>query len=134
MTASRSTSELRGCSLARFDWTEYVVLAEELRQAGGEARLRSAISRAYYAVCMQVREHRLSRGPGAQEWDHQHAAMWSYIRRLPNRIGSRVGRIGLRMLERRADADYKSDYGRDLEVDAALSIEDARELQGLLPR
>jgi hypothetical protein len=33
-----------------FRWEEYLVLAKELSQKGGEAATRSAISRAYYAA------------------------------------------------------------------------------------
>lgn len=46
-----------------FDWREYFALAQELSgqagvtSAGTEARLRSALSRAYYAAFCQARNH-----------------------------------------------------------------------------
>lgn len=45
-----------------FDWTEYLNVARELARptnnpARREARLRSAISRAYYAAYIQARNH-----------------------------------------------------------------------------
>jgi uncharacterized protein (UPF0332 family) len=45
-----------------FDWTEYLTLARELTEpspthTSQESRLRSAISRAYYAAFIQARNH-----------------------------------------------------------------------------
>jgi uncharacterized protein (UPF0332 family) len=45
-----------------FDWADFLVLAKELAQQpshlpGSEARQRSAISRAYYAVFCRARNH-----------------------------------------------------------------------------
>ncbi len=46
----------------RFDWNEYLYIAQELagrraNRPGLEAKLRSAISRAYYAAFIQARNH-----------------------------------------------------------------------------
>src|SRR2546430_464765 len=52
----------------RFDWSDFLELARELGQPGAmrpreEARLRTAISRAYYAVFCRARNHLLTRYP-----------------------------------------------------------------------
>jgi hypothetical protein len=51
-----------------FDWSEYLGLARELAQQSigsslAEARLRTAISRSYYAAFCQARVHLRSRQP-----------------------------------------------------------------------
>lgn len=114
-----------------FDWNEYLNLAEELARLGGEARLRSAISRAYYAVCLQVRFHKISGAP-ERNWDFNHGPMWSFVKQSRHRVGPQIGTIGRRMHERRCRADYQSDYPA-LEADVARTLEDAHKILELLP-
>ena len=50
-----------------FDWNDYLTLAQELHQQSSssnikEAKLRSAISRAYYAAFIQARNFLLNQG------------------------------------------------------------------------
>ena len=45
-----------------FEWSKYLELAEELVQLDDEAALRSAVSRAYYAVYGKARGHLQNKG------------------------------------------------------------------------
>jgi uncharacterized protein (UPF0332 family) len=73
-----------------FDWVEYLILAEELigqhsRPAAQEARLRCAVSRAYYAAFCEVKNYLITKenfrplpGRGA------HKTTRDYLYRLAN--------------------------------------------------
>ncbi|MEG4171823.1 MULTISPECIES: hypothetical protein [unclassified Microcoleus] len=66
----------------KFDWEEYFNLAKELAETTEEAKLRSAVSRAYYSVFCLARNYlrdiqqdpRLSRNKTYDINDHQYVA------------------------------------------------------------
>ena len=56
-----------------FDWTGYLTLAEALSKAhSDEAKLRAAISRAYYAAYVIARRYWESAGNNLQDSDSSH--------------------------------------------------------------
>jgi hypothetical protein len=61
-----------------FQWDEYLALAKELSQKGGEAATRSAISRAYYAAYHAARRHRACRNALATRGSH--GDVWNTLR------------------------------------------------------
>lgn len=93
--------------MPRFDWTLYLALAEELRLATpDESRLRSAVSRAYYAAYNVAVErapaHGVSIVPVRGFTDHQ--ACWMAYQTTPGE--AQVGTDGDRLKGWRVKADY----------------------------
>ena len=92
-----------------FDWSQYLVLAEELaEQKDNEAALRSTVSRAYYAAFCLAREHLLNTNmlfrsrPRRPRLSHQ--TVWLTYRRDVDR---RIGMDGNRLRELRNLVDYE---------------------------
>ncbi|SPF52728.1 conserved hypothetical protein [Candidatus Sulfopaludibacter sp. SbA4] len=88
-----------------FRWEEYLLLAQDLSQKGGEAATRSAISRAYYAAYHTARRHRGSRSAVATK-SGSHAAVWIAWRDSGNPDWRRAGNQGKVILDWRQKADY----------------------------
>ena len=92
-----------------FDWSQYLVLAEEIaEQPGNEAALRSAVSRAYYAAFCLAREHLLNTnklfGSKPRRPRLSHQTVWlTYGRDVDRRIGV----DGNRLRELRNLVDYE---------------------------
>lgn len=95
-----------------FDWSEYLYLAQELTvqttsASGQEARLRSAISRAYYATFCKARNHlrdREQRGlPGGGQ------IHWYVINQFKYSSGKEHKKIG-HILDRLRIDRNKADY------------------------
>ena len=91
-----------------FSWEEYLVLAKELSRKGGEAAMRSAISRAYYAAYQTARRHKGSRNAMATQ-SGSHGAVWRALKESGNRDWRRAGNQGQDILEYRRQADYDDD-------------------------
>ena len=92
-----------------FDWSQYLVLAEELaEQPGNEAALRSAVSRAYYAAFCLAREHLLHTtelfGSRSRRPRLSHRTVWLTYQRDVDR---RIGMDGNRLRELRNLVDYE---------------------------
>lgn len=56
-----STSMSNSSKSHRFDFTELLEIADHLEAVSGEAALRSAINRAYYAVYHQAKNYAMAR-------------------------------------------------------------------------
>jgi len=104
-----------------FHWAEYLALAKELSQKGGDAAARSAISRAYYAAYNTARRHRGARRAVATRGG-SHSAVWTALTESGNNNWRTAGNKGRDLLERRRKADYDDEI-------AALDSPDAREPQ-----
>jgi len=94
-----------------FDWSEYLELARELigqnvAPAGEEARLRAAVSRAYYAAFCKARNHLLAEGCHLPQDGKVHAAVHSEFRQSAEK---RRKQIGLDLQRLRADRN-RADY------------------------
>jgi len=88
-----------------FRWGEYLDLAKELSQKGGEAATRSAISRAYYAAYRAARRHQGSKSAVPTK-SGSHAAVWKALRESDNKSWRKAGNQGKDILEYRGEADY----------------------------
>jgi uncharacterized protein (UPF0332 family) len=88
-----------------FQSEEYLVLAKELSQRGGEAASRSSISRAYYAAYHAARRHRGAKGAMATK-SGSHGDVWRELRASGNKNWRKAGNQGKEILEYRAAADY----------------------------
>ncbi len=120
-----------------FDWKQYLDLARELSQpttsnAGvQEARLRSAVSRAYYAAFCHARNY-------SRDWlkfvpNHtadDHGRLRAFLK-----DGQRPG-IALKLDQLRPwrnDADYSDSMTSDLATMATYAVSEASKLLDLLP-
>ena len=88
-----------------FHWAEYLALAKELSQKGGDAAARSAISRAYYAAYNTARHHRAARRTVATRGG-SHFAVWMVLIDSGNTNWRTAGNKGKSILEFRRKADY----------------------------
>jgi len=97
-----------------FDWSEYLKLAQELAgqassSASNEARLRTAISRAYYASHCKARNY-LRDVKGDTSIPQSGGAHNYVITKFKNSSNRRCRKIGMdldRMRKNRGIADYK---------------------------
>ena len=120
-----------------FDWKQYLDLARELsqpttRNAGEqEARLRSAVSRAYYAAFCHARNY-------SRDWlkfvpnytADDHGRLRAFLK-----DGKRRG-IALKLDQLRQwrnDADYSDSVTSDLATMATYAVSEASKLLDLLP-
>jgi len=93
-----------------FDWPEYQVLAQELVQGGLirsrlEARLRSAISRSYYATFCVARNQLCREGIHIPRRD-THKFVWGEFKKSTELQRKKIGVNGSRLAKDRAKADY----------------------------
>lgn len=110
-----------------FQWRSYFDLALELSQrTEEEAALRSAISRAYYAVYCTARDSLSERPLGTA-----HRPVWEAFRSSGNRDRRRVGNKGSALQRTREQADYESSVP-DIQRTARKALTDAEELLRLL--
>jgi len=95
-----------------FDWSEYLNLAKELAghavsRAGQEARLRVAISRAYYAAFCKCRNHlRDKEVHHVPSGSRAHQYVRDQFKRSPNKLRKRIGYNLERLRSDRNKADY----------------------------
>ena len=98
-----------------FDWRDYFRLASEICPDGVlldplcQAKIRSAISRFYYAAYMFAREHLEAEGFTIRREDNQHVVVWNQYRHSNDRWKSKIGHKGFVLKDKRVTADYCSD-------------------------
>lgn len=129
----------------KFDWSEYFKLAQELAAMSGdsaasqEARLRSAISRAYYSVFCIARNYlrdvegntRISRNKTFDLNEHQYVAEEFVFHPSKQKRMTRIGR-NLRYLRQiRNKADY-ADRIFNLPSDAKDALKTAEKVMKAL--
>lgn len=118
-----------------FDWQGYLTLAEQLA-AGGfhEAALRTAISRAYYAVyhraSSHLREHALV--PASERLTHQ--KVWATLGTDGDPVRLRIGVRGNELKRLRVEADYRAVFPEDLTKAARDAVLEARSIIDLIER
>ncbi|MEG3841921.1 HEPN domain-containing protein [Microcoleus sp. herbarium14] len=119
----------------RFDWSEYLNLAQELAatnsdsSANSEAKLRSAISRAYYATFCLARNYlrdiekdpRLSRN-NRDINEHQYVAKEFIYHRTRMKNMVKIGENLSKLRELRNKADYQDTYNCQNSVKNALML------------
>lgn len=96
----------------RFDPLDWLVVARNLLEEGSadgkeEARLRTAMGRAYYAAFWQAR--RLMRLFGADAdftGEDSHNRVWEFWRNYQNQDGDTLQNLGQELKRRRTGADY----------------------------
>lgn len=123
-----------------FDWAQYLFLAQDLAglspsvPPSQEARLRSAVSRAYYAAFCEARNVLRKKGRYTPAWDDNvHTYVRDQFRRDPNPVYRKIGDDLNRLRIDRNEADY-SEVVRRLPTTVRRDVELARRLIGLLTR
>jgi uncharacterized protein (UPF0332 family) len=102
-----------------FSWSQYLTLADELAQRTHDAAsLRSAISRAYYAVFCSARDLLHAEGVPLRQAGGLHEAVWQAFLTDPRRQRISIGQRGDRLRRDRARADYEANFPRLVEVTA----------------
>ena len=95
-----------------FDWNEYYLLAERLKEGDEEARLRSAISRAYYSVYCRARNYLIACGVNIPETGSGHKFVWNHYRKAGGKTLPAIGINGDRLHRNRTRADYDDEMDR----------------------
>ncbi len=119
-----------------FDWADYLSFAQALNPLNGEATIRAAISRAYYAAygraCTRLRRRNVTFPRG-----DIHTFVWSEYESIVNADGDDVGDNGFTLKQRRVRADY-NDSPPLRRTDMEIALRDAatliRDIDGLLRR
>lgn len=119
-----------------FDWSDYYTLATKLSEGSGQAEMRSAISRAYYAAFCKARDFLVLSGETIPRDGTVHQYVWEAFSGDMSSSGhdKTIEEIGKLLRNKRNEADYFANkyisYG---EVDLALKraasiIEDVAKL------
>jgi hypothetical protein len=91
-----------------FAWRDYLQLARQLAQAGDEPSERTAVGRAYYAVCGTAEERRKSDGIStAKVKGGWHVKLWATYAQSHDVRRQQIGVDGKRLHARRVRADYQ---------------------------
>lgn len=95
-----------------FNWSEYLNLAQELTgsattPSSQEAKLRSAISRAYYAAFIQARNFLRDREGLTIPLENTHQYVINQFKNSHDRVRKKVGGRLFRLRQARNEADYK---------------------------
>ena len=115
----------------KFDWSEYFNLAQELAGTSEEAKLRSAISRAYYSVFCLARNYwrdiqqdpRLSRNKTYEINPHQYVPQKFIHNQSKSQTMTDIGRDLTRLRKMRNKADYEDTfYNLEREARTALML------------
>jgi uncharacterized protein (UPF0332 family) len=92
-----------------FDWNDFKVLAEELKQKDDEASKRTAVSRIYYATYWQARGYLEDEGFSLRSYEGSHVQIWNEFKRKSGLTAKAIGRFGGELHRFRVDADYFSE-------------------------
>ena len=96
-----------------FDWNDYYSLALDLRTSPNECCQRSAISRAYYSIYCQARNHLIAAwNVEIRATDSVHSVVWNYYRNKGGATLNAIGVWGSRLRKNRVDADYENEIHR----------------------
>jgi uncharacterized protein (UPF0332 family) len=119
-----------------FDWSDFLTVADALTtdlDGNREASLRTAISRAYYAVFGDARLRLRSVRRVTRRSAAEHGEIAAFYAARYGEQGVEVAAVLGRLRNRRNAADYDDEFA-EVENICNLSIEDARNLLALLAK
>jgi uncharacterized protein (UPF0332 family) len=116
-----------------FDWTQYLGLAQELAQRSDEAALRTAISRAYYAVFCLSRDRLEQEGVVFLPDTNIHSLVWEEYRQSNDSIRYYIGIDGKGLRNARNIADYEAEFV-DLSARTRRALQKAESILNALAR
>ena len=117
--------------MTTYNWDDYLTLARSLAaRSTDDAALRSAISRAYYAVHGTARQFLRGKQVSA-ELVGQHKQLGNWFENRPDLRARQIGATGNRLRIRRNKADY-DDVVPGLEPTARLSVQEGNAILSAL--
>ncbi|MEG3894524.1 MULTISPECIES: HEPN domain-containing protein [unclassified Microcoleus] len=117
----------------KFDWSEYFNLAKELVETSEDAKLRSAVSRAYYSAFCLARNYlrdikkdpQLSGNKAHGINPHQYVAKYFQDNQSKSQIMKEIGQDLRRLRTMRNKADYEDTiFNLQREARTALKLAD----------
>jgi hypothetical protein len=99
-------------AIEQFDWTEFLLLAEELAIRPEERFLRTAISRAYYFVYHLARQRVVDNGFHIVRGGDTHKQVWEKFDASPDFACKKLYQMGRKLKDKRQQADYDRIYTR----------------------
>jgi uncharacterized protein (UPF0332 family) len=116
-----------------FDWSQYLILAQDLAGQGTvspseEARLRDAISRAYYAAFCKARNHLRDKEHVSIPRRNVHAYVRGEFIKSSNKSREWIGESLRRMAIHRVNADYKDIMPGNLRKTTEFSLRMAKRI------
>lgn len=121
--------------MSPFEWSDYLDLAERLiEREPDEAALRTAVSRAYYAVYHRASAHIRNNSLVPARERLTHRKVWDVFQVAGNVAHADVGFRGRRLHLLRTSADYRHPFPGDLQELAPIAVVEARELLALIDR
>jgi uncharacterized protein (UPF0332 family) len=116
-----------------FDFAEYLDLAEELAVRGDEAALRTAISRAYYAILHVAYRALPASAQATISHRTTHRVIWQFYADSTVQACRQIGQAGFRLQRARVEADYRAVMSTPLAM-TPRHIVDARQAMERLRR
>ena len=95
--------------MAPFDWSQYLLLAQELSSRSEESALRSAISRAYYPAYNTAKIFCEGKEISIGVTGNLHRDLWTAFLRRGGRTFTSIYDKGERLRRKRTKADYEID-------------------------
>jgi hypothetical protein len=115
-----------------FDWALYLQTAKTLAsQAGDEAALRSAVSRAYCAAFGVAATRMKVEGKNVPASGEAHQEIWKYFESAGDMYRRQIGQNGKRLRYRRNQADYEANTTISDSI-VTESLRNAEKLVGLV--
>lgn len=111
-----------------FDWTGFLILAEELSKRQEESCKRSAISRAYYSVFNPAFERAQTTAGPLPPNTSTHSWCWKRYISSVSLDCKKLGISGDRLKKRRVTADYKKADIPRLNEEVERALADAHQL------
>jgi len=115
-----------------FNWSTFLVLAEELAQRDDPQSKRSAISRAYYYAFHLVKDFVTARGVYVPPDGNAHDIVWEAVVH-DCKLPINVKRVGIHLKSLRRRADYTRDFPL-LRTDTRDAISAAKFVESSLKR
>lgn len=114
-----------------FNWVDYQELAKTIKDSANgtcldEAKLRCALSRAYYAAFCSARNFLMTQDSRITT-DISHRDLRSEYKKRGNK-GNIVANKLLSMSDKRHCADYRDIYPEDLKKEAEFALEEAQKV------
>ena len=89
-----------------FDWNEFKILAEKLKDERDEASQRTAISRLYYAIYWKARIQIVNKGYIYDRYKSSHKQIWNEYLNKSDLDNQDIGKKGKELHKKRIKADY----------------------------
>lgn len=116
-----------------FEWDQFLDLARQLgKQTDSEAALRSAISRAYYAVLGIAYLQLIDSGWILPQRGSMHHHVWSTYRDSGDSRREEVGEAGFNLRNARNFADYRRRFPDSLPLATTRALRSAQRMIALL--